>query len=161
MSDVGSAISSRTTDKASYPADGITLTLDDQAPRSLSDTNPLVSGIFKPTNVTDSQEGLNEGDFPGPSNVNFPTALSSFNGESPNGTWKLWLDDDALGSKDIGGNLYGGWGVDISTTGPPPPPVTGGNPPATSNPAPVVKKCKKKKGKKAASAKKCKKKKKR
>ena len=159
MSDVGSAVSSRTTDKASYPADGITLTLDDQGPRSLSDTNPLVSGIFKPTNVTDSQEGLNEGDFPGPSNVNFPTALTSFNGESPNGTWKLWLDDDALGSKDIGGKLYGGWGLDISTTGPPP--VTGGNPPATSNPAPVLKKKCKKKGKKAAAAKKCKKKKKR
>ena len=161
MSDVGSAVSSVATNKTSYPADGITLTLDDQAPRRISDTNPLVSGVFKPTNITDPLEQLNEGDFPGPSNVNFPTTLSAFNGQSANGTWKLWVDDDKLGAKDIGGKVYGGWGLDITTTGPPQqPPPTGGNPPASSNPA-VKKKCKKKKGKKAsATAKKCKKKKK-
>jgi streptogramin lyase len=164
MSDVGSAVGSRTETqggtKRSYPADGITLTLDDQAARSLSDTNPLVSGIYKPTNIMDPNEGLNEGDFPGPSNVNFPTTLSAFNGQSANGTWKLWVDDDDLNAKDIGGKVYGGWGLDITTTGPPPPPVMGGNPPTA---APVVKKkCKKKKkkSKKAAVAKKCKKKKK-
>jgi streptogramin lyase len=156
MSDVGSAVSSKaSTSKTSYPADGITLTLDDQAARSLSDTNPLVSGIFKPTNITDPLEQLNEGDFPGPSNVNFPTALTSFNGESPNGTWKLWLDDDTLGTKDIGGKLYGGWGLDIRTSVPP---AAGGAPPLPA--AAPKKKCKKKKkGKKAAAAK-CKKKKK-
>ena len=53
MSDVGSAVSSRATNKTSYPADGITLTLDDQAVSSLSDTTPLVSGIYKPTNIID------------------------------------------------------------------------------------------------------------
>ena len=165
MSDVGSAVGSRTETqggtKRSYPADGITLTLDDQAARSLSDTNPLVSGIFKPTNIMDPNEGLNEGDFPGPSNVNFPTALSTFSGESANGTWKLWVDDDDLNAKDTAGKLYGGWGLDISTTGPPPPPVTGGNTPPAPAPVTTKKKCKKKKGKKAAAAKKCKKKKKR
>jgi streptogramin lyase len=160
MSDVGSALSSTATTKSSYPADGITLTLDDQAPRRLSDTNPLVSGIYKPTNITDPSEQLNEGDFPGPSNVNFPTALSTFNGQNADGTWKLWVDDDHGGAKDIGGKVYGGWGLDITTTGPPaqqPPP-----PPANNATTSTKKKCKKKKkGKKAAAAKKCKKKKKR
>ena len=157
MSDVGSAVSSRATNKTSYPADGITLTLDDQAARSLSDTDPLVSGIYKPTNIIDPTEGTTEGDAPGPSSTSFPSALSTFNGESANGTWKLWVDDDNLNAKDIAGKIYGGWGLDIATTGPPPPPPTQGNPPASTPAAP--KKCKKKKGKKAAVAKKCKKKK--
>jgi len=157
MSDVGSALSSRATNKTSYPADGITLTLDDQAVSSLSDTNPLVSGIYKPTNVTDTNEGTTEGSAPGPFSTNFPTALSTFNGENANGTWKLWVDDDSLSAKDVAGKIYGGWGLDITTTGPPPPPPAQGNPPASTPAAP--KKCKKKKGKKASAAKKCKKKK--
>ncbi len=70
MSDVGSAVGSRIEThggtKRSYPADGITLTLDDQAARSLSDTNRLISGFYKPTNVTDSDEGTTEGFAPGP-----------------------------------------------------------------------------------------------
>jgi streptogramin lyase len=152
MSDVGSAISSQTSGtKRSYPANGITLTLDDQASRSLSDRDPLVSGIYKPTNVTDSNESTTEGNLPGPFGTTFPSALSTFNGQSANGTWKLWVNDDNLKSGDIPGTIYGGWGLDIDTTGPPPPPpVTQGTPPAKK------KKCKKKR-KKAAAAKKCKK----
>ena len=173
MSDVGSAAGSRIEThggtKRSYPADGITLTLDDQAVRSLSDTSPLISGFYKPTNVTDSDEGTTEGFAPGPFSTTFPSALSTFNGQSANGTWKLWVDDDDLNAKDSAGKVYGGWGLDIRTTGPPaqptPPaqPSPQGTPPATNTlvQAPA-KKCKKKKkkGKKAAAVakKKCKKK---
>jgi streptogramin lyase len=151
-SDVGSALSSQTSGtKQSYPADGITLTLDDQASRSLSNTDPLVSGIYRPTNITDPNESTTEGNAPGPSSTNFPSALSTFNGQSANGTWKLWVNDDNLNAKDTAGKIYGGWGLDIDTTGPPPPPpVAQGTPPAKK------KKCKKKR-KKAAAAKKCKK----
>jgi len=172
MSDVGSAVSSRATNKTSYPADGITLTLDDQASRSLSDTDRLVSGIFKPTNIIDPSEGTTEGDAPGPSSTNFPSALSTFNGANPNGTWKLWVDDDNLNMKDTAGKVYGGWGLDLKTTGPPKTPQTPQTPQTPDTPvtpvtpnvvapaAPVKKKCKKKKkkSKKAATAKKCKKK---
>jgi streptogramin lyase len=154
MSDVGSAVGSRATNKTSYPADGITLTLDDQAARSLSDTNPLVSGIYKPTNIIDPDEGTTEGDAPGPFSTSFPSALSTFNGESANGTWKLWVDDDNLNVKDIAGKIYGGWGLDIRTTGPPPQPATQPAPAGGAAGA-VAKKCKKK-GKKASTAKKCK-----
>jgi streptogramin lyase/subtilisin-like proprotein convertase family protein len=144
MSDVGSAVGSRATNKTSYPADGITLTLDDQAARQLSDTNPLVSGIYRPTNIIDPNEGTTEGDAPGPFSTNFPSALSTFNGQSANGTWRLWVDDDNLNAKDTAGKVYGGWGLDISTTGPP---AQQGTPPVTTNavPAAVKKKCKKKK----------------
>ncbi len=162
MSDVGSAVSSRATNKASYPADGITLTLDDQATRRLSNTDPLVSGIYRPTNIIDPSEGTTEGDSPGPSSANFPSALGTFKGQSANGTWKLWVDDDNLGMKDIGGKVYGGWGLNITTTGPPVQPPPQGTPPTTNTAVqtPAKKKCKKKKGKKAAAAKKkCKKKK--
>lgn len=159
MSDVGSAVSSRATNKTSYPADGITLTLDDQAVRSLSDSDPLVSGIFKPTNIIDPDEGTTEGDAPGPSGTSFPSALSSFNGESANGTWKLWVDDDSLSARDTAGKVYGGWGLDIATTGPPVTTPPAGAPPTGAPPAVTSKKkCKKKKGKKAAAAKKCKRK---
>ncbi len=117
MSDVGSGVSSQTSGtKQSYPADGITLTLDDQASRSLSNTDPLVSGMFKPTNVTDPNESTTEGNSPGPFGTSFPSALSTFNGDDPNGTWKLWVNDDNLNAKDTAGKIYGGWGLDISTT---------------------------------------------
>jgi streptogramin lyase len=159
MSDVGSAVSSRAANKSSYPADGVTLTLDDQAVRALSDTNPLVSGIYKPTNIIDPDEGDVEGEAPGPSSPSFPSALSTFNGESANGTWKLWVDDDHLSAKDVAGKLYGGWGLDIATTGPPVTTPPTGAPPTGAPPVTTPKKkCKKKKGKKAVAAKKCKKK---
>ncbi len=170
MSDVGSAVGSRATNKTSYPADGITLNFSDTAPRKLSDTDPLVSGFYKPTNVTDAAEGAPpEMDSPAPltdTTTPFSTSLGSFNGTNPNGTWTLWITDDNLNAKDIGGKIYGGWGLDIKTTGPPKTPQTPQTPetpaiPATPNVAPAAAKCKKKKHKRsAASAKKCKKKKK-
>jgi streptogramin lyase/subtilisin-like proprotein convertase family protein len=151
VSDVGSAVGSQTAGpKKSYPADGITLTLDDQAARSIPDGSPLVSGIFKPTNITDALESTTEGNPPGPSSTSFPSALSTFNGSDPNGTWKLWINDDELVDT---GKVYGGWGLDIGTTGPP----ASQQPPPATAPAPTAKKCKKKKRKSAVAAKKCKK----
>jgi streptogramin lyase/subtilisin-like proprotein convertase family protein len=153
-SDVGSASVS----KPSYPADGITLSIDDSAPRQLSDNLPLVSGIWKPTNILDNLDFSVEGEVPGPSAANIPASLATFNGAAPNGTWKLWIDDDRVGDS---GKLYSGWGLDIATTGPPtpPPPATQGNQPPPAAAAAVKQKCKKKKnGKRAAAAKKCKKK---
>ena len=178
MSDVGSAVGSRASNKTSYPADGITLNFSDTAPRKLSDTDPLVSGFYKPTNVTDPAEGgPPEMDSPAPltdTTTPFSTSLGSFNGTNPNGTWTLWITDDNLNARDIGGKIYGGWGLDIKTTGPPKTPQTPQTPktpqtpetpatPATAGVAgAVAKKCKKKKKHKrsAAAAKKCKKKKK-
>jgi streptogramin lyase len=142
-SDTGSAVSS-TADtagvKKSYPADGVTLSFDDAAQRQLPDQLPLVSGIWRPTNVLDSNEGSLEGSNPGPNADNPPASLAAFNGINPNGTWKLWIDDDRIVDT---GKVFGGWGLDIQAV----------NPPQQAGPtgrrAAALKKCKKKRSKKA------------
>lgn len=84
----------------------ITLTLDDEAVDSLPDGGPLVSGTFKPTNL----EGVVD-DFPAPAPTpSGAVALSTFDGTNPNGTWSLYVFDDA--SSDAG-NFAGGWSITI------------------------------------------------
>jgi streptogramin lyase len=141
----------------SYPADGITLTFDQSAARSLSDHDPLVSGFYKPTNNAPGTGATTELTSPAPSPP-YGTSLGDFNGSNPNGEWKLFvLDDNSESAPNTNiGKIYGGWGLDISTTGPPAAAPSGGQPSAAT----PKKKCKKKKKpKKAAAAKKCKKKK--
>ncbi len=83
----------------------ITLKLDDEAANSLPDNDPLVGGRFKPTN-------FGAGDsFPAPTPTPNPqSALSGFDGENPNGGWKLRVVDDA--NLD-GGAFAGGWSLTI------------------------------------------------
>ena len=151
-SDVGSP--SGTT---SYPANGITLTFDQDAPRSLSDNDPLVSGFWKPTNRAPG-ESQTELITPAPPPI-YGSSLNEFNGTNPNGTWKLFAIDDAShaqGNTNVG-KIFGGWGVDITTTGPSqatPPPTPAATP--TGQRAAALAKCKKKRSKKAR--KKCKRK---
>jgi streptogramin lyase/subtilisin-like proprotein convertase family protein len=113
MSDAGSPGGS-----ASYPADGVTLTFDQSAARSLSDRDPLVSGIYKPTNNAPGTGATQELSPPAPS-APYGSSLSNFNGSNPNGTWKLFvLDDNTESAPNTNiGKIYGGWGLDISTTG--------------------------------------------
>ena len=97
MSDVG----------GSSPATGVTLTLDDAAATSLPDAGPLVSGTFKPTNINALET------FPAPAPTpSGGSALSVFNGISPNGTWSLYIVDDVGGDA---GSISGGWCLDITT----------------------------------------------
>ncbi len=160
-SDVGSPAGT-----TSYPANGITLNFDQNAARTLPDNDPLVSGFYKPTNnpPSESQTELISPAPPSP----YGTSLSTFNGTNPNGTWKLFVVDDATHAANNSniGKIFGGWGLSIATTGPPPappPPGTEANPapPAAvaATATPTRKKCKKKGKKAAAAKKKCKKKK--
>lgn len=84
-----------------------TFTLDDAAAGSIPE--PLVNGTFQPTN-------LGPGDpFPAPAPAPAGgSALSIFNGTNPNGTWSLYVVDDASGDT---GTITGGWSVTITTTG--------------------------------------------
>jgi len=89
------------------PVTGVNLTLDDAAAASLPDSGPLVSGTFKPTNAG----GVDI--FPAPAPTpSGGSALSVFNGTSPNGTWSLYIRDDT-GTE--GGSLAGGWCLNIMT----------------------------------------------
>ena len=70
-------------------------------------------GSYRPANYEPGDP------FPAPAPT--PTgnvALSTFDGTSPNGTWSLYVVDDALGS--IGS--INGWRLQITTAGAPPPP---------------------------------------
>ena len=82
-----------------------TLTFDDSAP---SIGTSIVSGTFRPTNVGNGDP------FPSPApSAPFGSFLSVFNGIDPNGTWSLYVVDDAGGDS---GNINGGWSLTISTS---------------------------------------------
>ena len=88
---------------------GVTLGLDDDAGSPLANSGPLTSGVFQPTNSTDGVDSF-AGPAPAPSgNV----ALSVFAGLDPNGTWSLYIMDDASGDA---GSLNGGWALEIFTS---------------------------------------------
>ncbi len=87
----------------------VNLTFDDAA-ADIGAT--VVSGTFRPTNI-------GAGDlFPAPAPAGpypDPQQLSVFNGVNPNGTWSLYVVDDA--GADVG-NINGGWRLNITTTDP-------------------------------------------
>ncbi len=93
MSDVG----------GSDDMSNVTLILDDQAGASLPDVGPLVNGTFKPTNG-------NIDAFPTPAPAPTSSTLAGFKGGGPNGTWRLFVVDDAGG--DVG-SFAGGWSLQI------------------------------------------------
>jgi len=105
---------------------GITLTLDDSAAASMT-TAALVTGTFKPTN-------LGSGDpfaAPAPTPVSGSSAMSTFVGTSPNGTWALYVVDDA--SSDTG-SFAGGWEIIITPISCGPTPTASPSPTNTATP---------------------------
>jgi hypothetical protein len=99
-------------DAGSGNADNVTLTLSDAAAAALP-ASGLVSGTFRPTNLSDPSPGgdnLPASAPPGP----YAAALSIFNGTGANGAWSLYVFDDGPGGL---GSIAGGWSLTISTTG--------------------------------------------
>jgi streptogramin lyase/subtilisin-like proprotein convertase family protein len=110
----------------SYPANGITWNLADFAPRPLPIFGPLTSGPFNPTN------NFGPDDFPAPAPAGpYGSALSTFNGTDPNGTWQLYVEDTFSASDS--GSIFSGWGIDIQTTNSPPDGDGDGVPNASDN----------------------------
>lgn len=98
----------------------LTFTLDDYAARPVPSTVtgntgvPFVAGNYRPANsgTTDL--------FPAPAPAApYTYTLSAFNGENPNGTWSLYIIDDA--NLD-GGSISGGWTLTFDTRPAPPGP---------------------------------------
>ncbi len=101
---------------------GRNVVLDDAAAASVP--APLTSGTFRPTD--DDSDGADL--FPAPAPIpTTATGLATFNGSAPNGTWSLWVIDDATGDA---GSISGGWCVTLTTTAPTTTTVT-----ATPNPS--------------------------
>ncbi|WP_440223631.1 beta strand repeat-containing protein [Dokdonella sp. MW10] len=98
----------------------INMTLDDYADRPVPSTVtgntgvPFVTGSYRPANsgTTDL--------FPAPAPAApYTYTLSAFNGDNPNGTWNLYIIDDA--NLD-GGSISGGWTLTFDARPAPPAP---------------------------------------
>lgn len=93
----------------------VTLILDDDAVNALPEDDPVVSGTFKPANYVDNP-GNDNWPFPAPAPPYGDPALGQglnvFNGIDPNGTWSLYVVDDA---KDDISSITGGWELTITT----------------------------------------------
>ncbi len=92
----------------------VNLTFMDGA-AALPDNTQILSGTYQPTNY-DALDGLAP---PAPDGL-YASVLSAFAGTDGNGTWSLYVIDDA--GQDTG-SISGGWSVTIVQE-PPPPPVT-------------------------------------
>ena len=86
----------------------VNVTFDQSGP-PLPDSDPLVSGTFRPTDYFPPDSFPP----PAPSGTNFVADFSRLNGINPNGTWSLYIRDDDLGAS---GQL-GGWSLNITTVG--------------------------------------------
>ena len=89
----------------------VTLTLDQEATEGLPDATPITSGTFKPTD-SDSI-GWDSDDMPPPAPTPLVTSLTIFVGTNPNGTWRLFVNDDTTNH----GGTIAAWSLDILTTG--------------------------------------------
>ena len=137
----------------------VTMTFDDAALGTVPE--PIVSGSYKPSRTDESGGCVNfagNDALPTPAPAGpYAASLAAFKGIDPNGTWSLYLVDDASAGT---GSIAGGWSLVISPD-PPTTPDTGstGNQPGAALAVPR-KKCKKKHLHRAAASKKsCKKKK--
>jgi subtilisin-like proprotein convertase family protein len=85
----------------------VNIVLDDQASQSLP-AGTISSGTFKPTNLITSPPDV----FPPPApGSGYGSLLSGFNGTSPNGTWRLFIEDF---SPPFSGSVAGGFGLQIT-----------------------------------------------
>ena len=90
------------------PASNVNLTFSDEAEFPIGHLSTLSSGNFKPSNDTSDGPDL----FPAPAPVpSSATTLSTFDGTDPNGTWSLYITDDASG--DVGS--LASWSLSITT----------------------------------------------
>jgi subtilisin-like proprotein convertase family protein len=95
------------------PVSGIDLTFDDAASGVLPDDNDqLTSGTYLPSRGPTTWGCFAPESFSAPAPAGpYGSSLSVFNGTNPNGTWKLYVIDDAV---DNVGSITG-WSLDIST----------------------------------------------
>ena len=92
-----------------FGVDNVTLTFDSAASASLPDSGQISSGTYLPTNYYDNESDWFSAPAPGEP---YGSSLSVFNQTSPNGSWQLFLNDDA--QADFG-SIADGWALTITT----------------------------------------------
>lgn len=98
-------------------ATNITITFSDSAVFSLPFPYPLISIPFTPGDYSTSIPPAAAFPTPAPQGpYNTPVAMSNFNGDSPNGTWSLYVYDFM---PPDGGVIAGGWSMMLHTASAP------------------------------------------
>jgi subtilisin-like proprotein convertase family protein len=96
------------------PISNVNLTFDDEAATGVP--NPifgsLASGSYRPTNLAPAGSFLS----PAPAGP-YGTRLSLFDGTSPNGLWRLFVEDFAAGDSGL---ISGGFSLQVTTPEPAP-----------------------------------------
>jgi uncharacterized repeat protein (TIGR01451 family) len=90
-----------------HAVNNVNLTFDDGAAASLPNNDAISSGTFKPSSYESAVI------FPRPApGGGYAKTLSALNARDPNGTWSLYVLDDATGDQGI---IAGGWSLEITT----------------------------------------------
>ncbi|MFL6210762.1 MAG: M36 family metallopeptidase [Pyrinomonadaceae bacterium] len=98
---------------------GQSYTFDDDATATLpaSATTVPPSGTYRPTNIDSTTDTFPApapaAPYLSPASVGTETLASAFAGQDPNGTWSLYVVDDA--GTDVG-NFNGGWSLTLTST---------------------------------------------
>jgi hypothetical protein len=88
------------------PINNATFSFSDAAPQSLAESAPVVTGVYRPANYSPDDN------LPVPAPLGpYATSLAAFNGTDPNGTWSLYVVDDALVDT---GMIAGGWSLTLA-----------------------------------------------
>jgi hypothetical protein len=82
-----------------HEIEGVDITLDDAAPGFLPDESEIFSGTYKPSDYFAEGAAIND------------NALAAFNNGNPNGIWSLYVYDF---EDTDGGNIAGGWSLEIA-----------------------------------------------
>jgi hypothetical protein len=106
------------------PATPVTLTFQDFQPQVLPDNGPLMTGTFEPTTWESPVTNFPAPAPPGPyvepgSAIGGPvetTLFGTFGLTSANGTWSLYVRDDAGTQVAITCEIAGGWGLEFLTS---------------------------------------------
>ena len=89
----------------------VNLTFDSATSTALPDSSQISSGTYRPTNYVGKDGTTDPFSAPAPAGP-FSTSLNAFNGTSPNGSWNLFVEDDA--AVDVG-SIASGWELIITT----------------------------------------------
>ena len=89
-------------------ANNATLTFDDAALTPIPQSGNVPTGSYKPTNTS----GVDSFPPPAPAPSSQTTLAGAFTGINPNGTWQLFIVDDATGDT---GTMAGGWSLTVTT----------------------------------------------